>query len=133
MTLSITTNTYFRMQEPAYPSSTSIEVCAAAQIGQPLRRLVAFEYYRTIRTTANHLSYNLPRDRPFSIIPGSTNFNSCFNIRITGDDNIDLTEEQLVIAIEPVSPLDRVTANNITIVLEDNPSKQNTTLLEIIL
>lgn len=128
MTLNIITEAFYvRMQEPAYGDTTSVRVCAAANISQPLRRLVVFDYYRMVRhdryVCIQH--YDLPQNRPFSISPGSTVFNSCFDIRITGDDNIDLIEKEVVIIIEPVSPLDSVTASNITIVLEDNPSKQN--------
>jgi hypothetical protein len=126
VTLNITAEAFLRLQEPAYQTSTPIQVCGTAEIARPLSRLVVFDYHRTSMTNASYgQDYTLPVGRPFSISPGLTAFNSCFTITLYGDDNIEIYDKQLVIIIEPISSLDRVnfTADNITIYIEDNPSK----------
>lgn len=128
VTLTVTAETYVHIQEPDYQSSSiPIEVCASAQIAQPLRRLVVFDYHWTRMTTAGHYrDFSLPLNQPFSIRPNSTSLNSCFDIMIRGDDNVEIIDKQLVIIIEPISAMDRVnfTANNtISISIEDNPSE----------
>jgi hypothetical protein len=129
--LNITAEAFVRLQEPAYRNSTPIQVCATAEISRSLSRHVVFDYHWTSMTNATHVyyhhsaDYDLPVGQPFSIDPGSQAFNSCFTINIRGDDNIEIYDELLVIIIEPISSLDRInfTADNITIYIEDNPSK----------
>ena len=132
------TETYVRLQEPDFGNSTvAATVCATAQASQPLRRLVTFDFRWNNISTASFYNddydripdtkdFSLPVLEPFTLNPGATSLNRCFNITIHGDDNVEIINELLVIVLRPVSPLDRVnfTANNtITIIIEDNLSE----------